>query len=83
MSNANAFLEIILYQLAERKQTKRIRRAHSGKVAGVCMADDTRLLSCGHDRNVKIWDVRASLGDQLEDEGSQALQVYPGKVPFK
>lgn len=32
--------------------------AHKGKITGLCFADEDRLLSCGVDRNIKLWDTR-------------------------
>lgn len=36
----------------------RIDVAHKGKITGLTFADENRLLSCGVDRNVKLWDFR-------------------------
>ena len=36
----------------------RVNDAHKGKISGVCFADEHRLLTCGVDRNVKLWDSR-------------------------
>ena len=43
----------------------KLLNAHKGKVSGLCFADEERLLSCGVDKNIKLWDVRKSLdGDE-------------------
>jgi len=48
---------IILHNLSTRKQTFNISQAHKGKVSGLCFSpgEGERLLSCGVDRNVKLW----------------------------
>jgi WD40 repeat protein len=38
----------------------RLLNAHKGKISGLCFADEERLLSCGVDRTVKLWDLRRS-----------------------
>lgn len=50
---------IILHNLSTRKQTMSIPQAHKGKVSGLCFSPDggKRLLSCGVDRNIKLWAV--------------------------
>jgi WD40 repeat protein len=35
-----------------------VPEAHKGKITGLCFADEDRLLSCGVDRNIKLWDTR-------------------------
>lgn len=37
----------------------RIDVAHKGKITGLAFADSNRLLTCGVDRNIKLWDFRA------------------------
>ncbi|TFY83239.1 hypothetical protein EWM64_g775 [Hericium alpestre] len=50
--------DIILHNLARRTHVARVTGAHKGKVSGLCFADEHRVLSCGVDRNVKMWDMR-------------------------
>ncbi|KAF8909614.1 WD40-repeat-containing domain protein [Gymnopilus junonius] len=60
---------IILHNLSTRKQITSIPQAHKGKVSGLCFSPDEgkRLLSCGVDRNIKLW---------------APLSVFPGKAAF-
>jgi WD40 repeat protein len=48
---------IIVHNLSQRSQLARIQGAHKGKVSGLCFTGTDRMLSCGVDRNVKLWDV--------------------------
>lgn len=48
---------VLVHDIAEQKQTHQIQGAHKGKVSGLCFADHDRVLSCGVDCNVKLWDV--------------------------
>ena len=51
-------LGIIMHNLAQRCKALTLPIAHNGKVSGLCFdAEGKRLLSCGVDRNVKVWDV--------------------------
>ncbi|KAH7915878.1 WD40 repeat-like protein [Hygrophoropsis aurantiaca] len=69
---------IMLHNLAERKQLHRIQGAHKGKVSGLCFGDGDRLLSCGVDSNIKLWNVAAQ--DEISEQ--KPLNVFPGKSPF-
>lgn len=64
-------------------------QGHKGKVTGLSLVGDSRLLSCGVDCNVKLWkigSVRSSflkvknLIPILQDE---PVNVFPGKYAFK
>ena len=49
---------VILHNLSTRSQLSHIPHAHKGKVSGLCFSPDGRaLLSCGVDRNIKLWAV--------------------------
>ncbi|KAI0046811.1 WD40 repeat-like protein [Auriscalpium vulgare] len=61
--------EIIVHNLARRTHVAKIPGAHKGKLSGLCWADEERILSCGVDRNIKMWDVKP-------------LAVFPGKFSF-
>ncbi|KZS88606.1 WD40 repeat-like protein [Sistotremastrum niveocremeum HHB9708] len=80
--------EIILHDLPLRQQLVRFPNAHKGKVSALCFADEDRLLSCGVDRNVKLWDVRSALesgeGSSTKDPitDRKPLAVFPGKAAF-
>ena len=47
-----------------------VNDAHKGKISGVCFADENRLLSCGVDRNVKLWDTR-----EVDENGAGPSEV--------
>jgi len=59
--------EIIVHSLARRTTLQTISGAHKGKIGGICMATGDRLLSCGHDRNVKLWDLNLPNMDDGEE----------------
>ncbi|KAH7883005.1 WD40 repeat-like protein [Phlebopus sp. FC_14] len=69
---------VIVHNIAERKHSHRIQGGHKGKVSGLCFADGDRLLSCGVDSSIKLWDV--SLQDQVPQQ--IPLNVFAGKSPF-
>ena len=54
---------LIVHNLSSKEQIVNLPQAHRGKVAGLCFADDNRLLSCGVDRNIKLW----AVGGQTTD----------------
>lgn len=61
---------IVIHDLAQRASVTRIENAHKGKISGVCFADENRLLSCGVDRNIKLWDTR-----QVDENGAGPSEV--------
>jgi hypothetical protein len=65
--------EIILHNAGRRTHLTKIAGAHQGKISGLCWADDHRVLSCGVDRNIKMWDVRAEAS--LDSSGAGPSQV--------
>lgn len=48
-------LGLILHNLSQRSRIAHIQGAHKGKVSGLCFAGEDRFLSCGVDRNIKMW----------------------------
>ncbi|THH17999.1 hypothetical protein EW146_g2929 [Bondarzewia mesenterica] len=77
--------EIILHNLATRTRLAKIPGAHKGKISGLCFSGQTRMLSCGVDHNIKMWDIRPSGDDSMGAGPSEPkpLYVYPGKSVFK
>ncbi|KAF9224857.1 WD40 repeat-like protein [Gyrodon lividus] len=69
---------VIVHNIAEQKHSHRIQGAHQGKVSGLCFADGDRLLSCGVDCNIKLWDVSS----QKDVSQQKPLNVFVGKSPF-
>ena len=47
-----------------------VNDAHKGKISGVCFADEHRLLTCGVDRNIKLWDSR-----EMDENGAGPSEV--------
>ncbi|KAL6302267.1 WD40 repeat-like protein [Sparassis latifolia] len=78
---------LIVHDISRRTKVIYVEQAHKGKVAGICFADGERLLSCGVDRNIKLWDIRpSSLGVDEDGAGSSTsrkpLSIFPGKAAF-
>lgn len=44
-----------MHNLSTRQQIVNFGQAHKGKVSGLCFSGSERLVSCGVDRNVKLW----------------------------
>uniref|UniRef100_A0A0W0FW67 Putative snoRNA binding protein n=1 Tax=Moniliophthora roreri TaxID=221103 RepID=A0A0W0FW67_MONRR len=65
---------IIVHHLSQRTQLLHLPQAHKGKVSGLCFAENSRLLSCGVDRTVKIWNTGGG--------SDQAINTLPGKAAF-
>ncbi|KAF9510891.1 hypothetical protein BS47DRAFT_1373223 [Hydnum rufescens UP504] len=91
VASASADGEIIIHDLPQRKHLLRLPTAHKRSVTGICFADSDRLLSCGVDQTVKMWDVRTSLDEDgsgdlgensLPADGSKPLTVFHGKTAF-
>ncbi len=72
-------LEIILHNSGRRMHLAKITGAHLGKISGLCWADDHRILSCGVDRNIKMWDVRR--GASLDPSETGPSQVRFPSLP--
>lgn len=79
---------LIVHDIAMRSHILRVDEAHKGKVSGVCFADEHRLLSCGVDRNIKLWDTRPDSMLDVDENGAgpsevrKPLSVFPGKSAF-
>ena len=61
---------VIVHDVSLRRHILRVDEAHKGKITGLCFADENRLLSCGVDRNVKLWDTR-----ELDENGAGPSKV--------
>ncbi|CCL99389.1 uncharacterized protein FIBRA_01407 [Fibroporia radiculosa] len=78
---------LILHDISRRTRVLHVEGAHKGKVSGVCFAGKDRLLSCGVDRNVKLWNIQQST-DDVDDDGAgpsvkrKPLNIFPGKAAF-
>lgn len=59
------FTGLIVHNLSSREQIAKLPQAHKGKVSGLCFADGDRLLSCGVDRNIKLWAVGSQTTDTV------------------
>ncbi|KAF8452552.1 WD40 repeat-like protein [Boletus edulis BED1] len=69
---------IIVHDIAEQKHVHQMQGVHEGKVSGLCFADNDRLLSCGVDCNIKLWDV----SPQEQTSQQKPLNVFAGKSPL-
>jgi len=74
---------LIVHDIVKKSHQMKIDVAHKGKITGFAFADSNRLLSCGVDRNVKLWDFR-----EVDENGAgpseprKPLSVFPGKTSF-
>ncbi|EIN14534.1 WD40 repeat-like protein [Punctularia strigosozonata HHB-11173 SS5] len=68
---------VILHDLSLRTHVRKLNGAHKGKVSGLCFTGEGRLLSCGVDRNIKLWDTRPEA--EIGSEDQAPLAVFPGK----
>ena len=66
---------LIVHDVSRRRKVFQVEQAHKGKVSGVCFGQQDRLLSCGVDRNIKLW----SMPGGGEDE---ELEAGPSQVSF-
>ncbi|CCO34672.1 DDB1-and CUL4-associated factor 13 AltName: Full=WD repeat and SOF domain-containing protein 1 [Rhizoctonia solani AG-1 IB] len=73
--------EVIVHDLASQQHLLKFPGAHKGTVSAITYADGPRLLSCGVDRTVKLWDTSLSSGEE-EAVTRAPLNVFPGKVAF-
>lgn len=75
----------MIHDLPQRRQMARIR-AHKGMLTGLCFADEEKILSCGHDRTVKMWAVTSSSPSGAEEQEAgpsevRVLVVFTGLPP--
>jgi hypothetical protein len=73
-SDCNCRSEIIVHNSGRRTHIAKIGGAHQGKISGLCWADDHRVLSCGVDKNIKMWDVR--LEAPLDSSGPSQVHIF-------
>ena len=62
-----------MHDVPQRSRILNLQSAHKGKVSGLCWGEGDRLLSCGVDRNVKLWDTREE-GDTDTDAGPSEVR---------
>jgi WD40 repeat protein len=72
-SDLNRHSDIILHNAGRRTHLTKIAGVHQGKISSLCWADDHRVLSCGADRNIEMWDVR--LDAPLDSSGAGPSHV--------
>ncbi|RPD61737.1 WD40 repeat-like protein [Lentinus tigrinus ALCF2SS1-7] len=75
---------LIVHDVSRRTKAFYNDQAHKGKVSGVCFGQEGRLLSCGVDRNIKLWNTERSLDDENGAGPSQRkpVSIFPGKSAF-
>ncbi|KZT08131.1 WD40 repeat-like protein [Laetiporus sulphureus 93-53] len=77
---------LIMHDISRRTKVLHVEGAHKGKISGICFADSDRLLTCGVDRNVKLWQANSSSEEGEDGAGpsksQQPLSVFPGKAAF-
>jgi len=83
--------ELIVHDIARRNHVVKIADAHKGKISGICWSpsEEDRLLSCGSDMCVKIWDTanRTERGGDVNMEAGPSqkrkpVAVFNGKFAF-
>lgn len=67
--------EIIVHDISQRRHIIKLPGAHKRSATGICFAGSNRLLSCGVDQTVKLWDIDVSSdGDGMEmNEDSEVI----------
>lgn len=73
--------EIIVHNVGRRTHLAKIPGAHKGKVSGLCWADENRILSCGVDRNIKMWDVGRNSHLDPSEEGHSQVRACVVHLP--
>ncbi|CAE6517316.1 unnamed protein product [Rhizoctonia solani] len=73
--------EIIVHDLSTQRHLLKFPGAHKGTVSAITYAEGPRLLSCGVDRTIKLWDTSLR-SDEEEGTTRSPLNVFPGKVAF-
>lgn len=72
-----------MHDVSRRTKLFNIDDAHKGKVSGVCFGQESRLLSCGVDRNIKLWDNHKGFTEGDSEAGpSQVRQETLLPRPF-
>ncbi|KAI9512132.1 WD40 repeat-like protein [Russula earlei] len=71
--------EIIVHNAGRRTHLAKFSGAHQGKISGLCWADNQRILSCGVDQNIKMWDIRQ--GTSLDSSEAGPSHVRPFSFP--
>ncbi|KAH7106811.1 WD40 repeat-like protein [Auriculariales sp. MPI-PUGE-AT-0066] len=71
IASASADGEIIVHDLPQRTHLLRIPGAHKNAITGLTFADTDRVLSCGIDKFVRLWDVAEV--DQLQQESAMII----------
>ncbi|KAG8787363.1 rRNA-processing protein sof1 [Ceratobasidium sp. 428] len=83
VTSASGDGEIIVHDLAEQRHLVKFPGAHKGTVSAITYAEGPRLLSCGVDRTVKLWDTTLPVEGGGDEQSTRApLNVFPGKVAF-
>lgn len=67
------WVEILLHDLPQQQVYLKFLNAHQGKISGLAFSNQNpdRLLSCGVDKTVKLWDV----GKQVENSDGMMLNL--------
>ncbi|KAH9928001.1 WD40 repeat-like protein [Epithele typhae] len=76
---------LIVHDVSRRTRLFQTDQAHKGKVSDVCFGKDTRLLSCGVDRNIKLWNMPSGAEDDESEAGPsqrKPVSIFPGKTAF-
>lgn len=70
--------DIVVHDVPQRSHLLKVPSAHKGKVSGLCWAEGDKLLSCGVDRTVKLWDTRTS----SDANGNMEVDAGPSEVCY-
>lgn len=75
-------VEILLHDLPQRQIYLKLLDAHQGKVSGLAFSNQNtdRLLSCGVDKTVKLWDTGKGRSEYNDSGGDGMMLDLTEKV---
>ena len=72
-----------MHDIARRSKLLKLSKAHKGKVSELCFASAERLLSCGVDGKVKMWDLKKGYESYNESDAGPSSVAVGGLYPYQ